>query len=158
MKRIVICRHGEFNDEGENKGHLSEAGTAQMIAVAIHITSIAKVNENALIISSPTTLMRESADALKKSLRPEIEITEDERFKGGMLEDDKDKKEAVTLLLDKAKNSDLVVVITNSRNIAALPQLFADHPAFKSYTPQFKSSEDGAFGINFIRNKFGFEI
>ena len=156
MKRIVIIRHGEFSDEGETKGHLSEFGLAQMAAAANHIKN--QFLGKTLIIAAPTVLMKESAFVIKSFLEINSKIIEDERWKPGLLEDDKEKKEAVSDLLKKAENYDLIIIVTNGKNIAALPKFFAHHPNLKNYILKSESQEDGAFGIDFVRDKFGCEI
>jgi phosphohistidine phosphatase SixA len=157
MKRIVICRHGDFADEGPKKGHLSESGEAQMDFIAKHIKKSGPA-EKPLYISSPTTLMKESAERLKETLAMGGMIIEEEKWKPGIMESDKEKKEALEELLEKSKASDLIVVVTNGKNIAALPQLFASCPSFKNYPVTSESLEEGGFGLDFTGKKFGFEI
>lgn len=117
---IVFVRHG---DAGRDRIELTETGRRQISYTAHEIKRIFS-HEHPVVITSERRRATESAKILKKALTAHVDIFDclSVNSNSGLLSMAQ-LESAVMVILEFSKHSDLVVVVTHSELMTALPML-----------------------------------
>jgi len=154
MKRIVLTRPGAFEEEGNQKGHLSSLGRTQIGRIICFIKWMElPPKDKILILSSETAVFKESAEIFKEKFLASL-IT-DERWKTGYLDEEKEAKEMVKEILQKMENYDLIIIVTSSKNIENFSLALAQNNFFKNYRIEYE--KEMIIG-NFTGQRYGCEV
>lgn len=115
MKRLILVRHGDYG----NDKHLNLTGRNQMINLAFKIRGIIE-GTTALILSSPVTRARESAEVLTELLGIASEVN-------GLVTYGRELVQLLKLVKTKGRAVDVLILVTHLPLIERFPSYFGKH-------------------------------
>jgi phosphohistidine phosphatase SixA len=151
MQWLIIVRHGEYDEHGDNKS-LNDAGRAQIAALAERIqpyTREAKV----ILLASPTMRARQSADILGDAIGVQPEVC-------GILSAETSYKGFYPQALEEVRRRqhlvDTLILVTHLEYAEEFPQYFIEQELGRMAPPQLSIQKgegcavDCAYGFTFL--------
>ncbi len=119
MKKLIVVRHGQY----DNTGHLSDAGHEQIRVLASKLKKLIDENMSIVVLTSPASRARESADIISNVLGVKTEES-DVLLSEGILHP-MNLSRALEFVKSKDK-TDIIILVTHFDYVADFPKYFSE--------------------------------